>query len=123
MKKIFLATMLLASPGAVPSLAADLPHSIAAIHQGSHICLRSDRILGRTILDNSTIVFRMNDGTYWKNALQKPCPGLAMRDGFAFRTRDNYICSNQQPITVLNEGTVCFLGEFTQTDSPVKPAH
>ena len=101
--------------------AADmLPKSNAALVQGSQVCLRTDRILGRTILDNQTIVFRMNDGTYWKNTLQRPCVGLSIHDGFSFATTDNYICSNKQRIRVLGQANVCYLGDFTQTSSPVK---
>lgn len=99
-----------------------LPKSTAAIVQGSQICLRADRILGRTIPDQRTIVFRMNDGTYWRNTLQKPCVGLAIRDGFSFATADNYICSNQQRIRVLGQGNICYLGDFAQTGSPIPGA-
>jgi len=101
--------------------AADmLPKSNAALVQGAQVCLRTDRILGRTILDNQTIVFRMNDGTYWKNTLQRPCVGLSIHDGFSFATTDNYMCSNKQRIRVLGQANVCYLGDFTQTGSPVK---
>lgn len=99
-----------------------LAKSTAAIAQGSQICLRADRIQERTIVDRQTIVFRMNDGTYWKNTLQKPCVGLAIRDGFSFVTADNYICSNKQRIRVLGQGNLCYLGDFTQTGSPVPGA-
>jgi len=117
----------LALAAALAALAAQaqgdaLPKSTAAIAQGSQICLRADRIRSRTIVDKQTIVFRMNDGTYWKNTLQKPCVGLAIRDGFSFETADNYICSNQQRIRVLGQGNVCYLGDFTQTGSPVPGA-
>ena len=43
-------------------------------------------------------------------------------DGFSFATTDNYICSNQQRIRVLGQGNVCYLGDFTQTGSPVPGA-
>ena len=99
-----------------------LPKSTAAITQGSQICLRADRIRGRTIVDKQTIVFRMNDGTYWKNTLQNACVGLRIADGFAFVAHDDYICSNQQRIRVLGQGTICFMGDFSPTMSPVKPA-
>ncbi len=118
MKTLAFATMLALTASAA---AADtLPKSNAALVQESGTCLRTDRILGRTILDNQTIVFRMNDGTYWKNTLQRPCVGLSIRDGFSFATTDNYICSNKQRIRVLGQANICYLGDFTQTGSPAK---
>jgi hypothetical protein len=118
MRTLAFAAVLAMAAGA--TTADTLPRSNAALVQGSQTCLRVDRILGRTILDNQTIVFRMNDGTFWKNTLQRPCVGLAVRDGFSFATLDNFICSNKQRIRVLGQGNICFLGDFAQTGSPVK---
>jgi hypothetical protein len=118
MRTLAFAIVLAMAAGA--ATADTLPQSNAALVQGAQVCLRADRILGRTITDNQTIVFRMNDGTYWKNTLQRPCPGLAVRDGFSFATPDNYICSNKQRIRVLGQGNICWLGDFAQTGSPVK---
>jgi hypothetical protein len=33
---------------------------------------------------------------------------------------DNYICANKQRIRVLGQANICYLGDFTQTGSPVK---
>ena len=104
------------------SLADPPVKSNYVIAQGTHLCLRGDRIQGRTITDDRTIVFRMDDGTYWKNTLQNACVGLRIADGFAFVAHDDYICSNQQRIRVLGQGTICFMGDFSPTMSPVKPA-
>jgi hypothetical protein len=122
MKTPALSTALVALLVTSAARSSPLTQSGAVIIQGSHVCLRTDHILGRTILDNSTIVFRLSDGTYWKNTLQAPCVGLAINDGFSFATMDNTICSNQQPIRVVGQHNICFLGNFTQTVSPVKPA-
>ena len=94
-----------ASPFAAPS----------SIRQGGHICLNGRNILGRTIVDNQTIVFRMNDGSYWRNSLQKPCAGLAIADSFDLVHPDAYICSDQQRITVGRHGSFCWLGTFERT--------
>jgi len=116
-------TMLVAAAFAVlgiaPALADDL-NSTVAIRQGSHICIDSTDITNRIVPDDNTIVFRMNDGTYWQNTLQKPCTGLHIRQSFVLVTRDKYICSNQQRITVTGQGNVCWLGEFSKTSSPLK---
>lgn len=120
MKRWYAAAMLAAVLAAGSAQGDPLTKSGTVITQGKHICLRTDRILGRTILDDSTIVFRMDDDTYWKNRLQAPCVDLAIRDGFSFATRDEYICSDEQRIRVLGEGTICFLGAFSRTVAPAK---
>ena len=119
MKEFLLATAFVAL---MPVMAvADPPvRSNFVIMQGSHLCLQTDHIQGRTITDDRTIVFRMDDGTYWKNTLQESCPGLRIADSFAFTAQDKYICSNQQRIRVLGQGTICFMGDFVQTVSPIK---
>jgi hypothetical protein len=123
MKTMLIRTVLIASalavPGLTPVLADDL-NSTVAIRQGSHICIDSTDITNRIIPDDNTIIFRMNDGTYWQNTLQKPCTGLNIRQSFVLVTRDKYICSNQQRITVTGQGNVCWFGEFSKTTSPLK---
>jgi hypothetical protein len=95
-------------------------NSTVAIRQGSHICISARNVLGRTVVDDSTIVFRMNDGSYYKNTLEDPCPGLRIADAFNFVSRDEYICGRQQRISVRGRDTVCWLGEFERTTSPLK---
>ena len=84
------------------------------IQQGSNLCMRSDHIARKTIIDNRTIIFALDDGTRWKNTLQHDCTGLRLADGFAMVARDSYICANQQPIKIIGPGNVCYLGDFTQ---------
>jgi hypothetical protein len=87
--------------------------------QDGKVCLRSDHIQRKTVPDNKTVLFRMDDGTTWKNTLQKTCPGLAIASGFAMTVRTNYVCANQQPIRVIGAGNTCYLGDFVQV--PSKP--
>ncbi|HEY8950503.1 MAG TPA: hypothetical protein VIM56_16585 [Rhizomicrobium sp.] len=87
--------------------------------QNGKICLRSDHIQHKIVLDNRTILFRMDGGTAWKNTLQKTCPGLTLASGFAMAARTNYICANQQPIRAIGAGNTCYLGDFIQV--PAKP--
>jgi hypothetical protein len=61
----------------------------------------------------------MDDGTTWKNTLQKTCPGLTLASGFEMTVRTNYVCVNQQPIRVIGAGNTCYLGDFAQV--PSKP--
>ncbi len=103
----------------MPAFADDL-NSTVAIRQGNHVCIDSTDITNRIIPDDSTIVFRMNDGSYWQNTLQRPCTGLHIRQSFVMVARDKYICSNQQRISVTDQGNVCWLGDFSKTTSPLK---
>jgi hypothetical protein len=84
------------------------------IQQGNKLCLRNDHIAHKTIVDNRTIIFALDDGTRWKNTLQHDCTGLKLADGFAMIARDNYICANQQPIKIIGPGNMCYLGAFAQ---------
>ena len=87
--------------------------------QDGKTCLRTDHIQRKTVPDNKTILFRMDDGTTWKNTLQKTCPGLTLAGGFEMTVRSNYVCANQQPIRVIGAGNTCYLGDFVQV--PSKP--
>ena len=98
---------------------ADTVNPPFSIRQGNHICLNSRNILGRTIMDDRTIVFRMTDGSYWRNTLQKPCSGMAIADNFSFvRPDSNYVCSDQQQIAVRGGAGFCWLGAFARTTKP-----
>jgi hypothetical protein len=121
MKKTVLIASALAALALAPASADDL-NSTAAIRVGNHICIDSTAILNHIIPDDSTIVFRMNDGSFWKNTLQKPCTGLRIRQGYLLVTRDRYLCSNQQRFSVLGQGNVCWFGDFSRTSSPLKAA-
>lgn len=102
---------------------ADTPHAnVVHRDRSGRICLRIDHIQNRNIPDDRTIVFRMDDGTAWKNTLQNPCTGLRIADRFAFVNPPQWICANQQRIRVSGgAGGYCFLGEFTRSQYPPKP--
>jgi hypothetical protein len=91
------------------------------LQQGKNLCLRSDHIQRKTIVDNRTIVFDLDDGTKWKNTLQHDCAGLKLADGFSMKLRDNYVCANRQPIRLTPHGNTCYLGGFTQVAKPPSP--
>lgn len=105
---------------AVSSTAALAAHGSPWVSQeGGKSCLRTDHIQRKTVPDNRTILFRMDDGTTWKNTLQKVCPGLSIAGGFEMTVKANYVCSNQQPVRVIGAGNTCYLGDFVQV--PSKP--
>ena len=116
MKAIVFAS--LAALSLTPAL-ADSVNPPISVRQDSHICLNVRNIRGHTIMDDSTIVFRMSDGSYWRNTLQKPCSGMAIADNFTFTRPDsNYACSDQQQIAVRGGAGFCWLGKFARTTRP-----
>jgi Family of unknown function (DUF6491) len=111
------ALLALAVMAPVGSQAADAPK----------ICLSSNNIRSTHAVDDSTILFTMNDGKVWKNTLRAPCSQLKFRDSFTYADFGGTVCANDQKIRVLestsgaatlrNLGPFCQLGEFT----PVTP--
>jgi hypothetical protein len=87
---------------AVPALAAE----------PAPACLDPHRIAGTVVLDDSTILFRMEDGKTWKNNLQKRCSGLLAEGGFSYDAAGDAVCAGKQVIRVLRRGTACVLGAF-----------
>lgn len=82
-----------------------------------HVCLQATEIRSTSILDDRTILFRMNDGAQWKNILQADCPGLKMAGGFDYAIRADEICSNEQRIRVHAMPATCFLGTFAPVEN------
>ena|SRR5579872_6251161 len=109
--KIILAVAAFATMAAIASPAA------AA---GNNICISTRNIVSSTPQqDGAAILFKMRDGSMWRNDLQGRCPDLKF-NGYAWTLRnpDERVCENEQSLRVLLSGEVCTLGKFTQ----VKPA-
>lgn len=99
-------TLLLAIGAAV--LLAAAPASAAR----SRICINADDIAGNYSPDANTIIFRMRDGTAWRNTLVTPCPGLRF-NGFIWKLHGVHeVCEGQQSLRVLRSGEICSLGKF-----------
>lgn len=77
-------------------------------------CINPLQIKKQKILGDQDIQFEMNNGDIWVNHLTHRCPGLQSEQGFAWDLHGNSVCSNQQIIHVLNDGTSCSLGVFTK---------
>lgn len=86
-------------------------------------CVQINRIRETRVLDDSTILFVMTDGSTFRNELPNRCPGLGFERAFSYSTSISQLC-NVDIITVVNQGggprrgASCGLGPFT----PVKPA-
>lgn len=79
-------------------------------------CISTRNIVStRTQRDGRAMLFRMRDGSVWRNDLRTPCTGLRF-NGFAWTVRDpaGMVCENTQSLRVLRTGQVCMLGRFTQ---------
>jgi hypothetical protein len=68
----------------------------------------------------ASIIFKMRDGSVWRNDLHGRCPDLWYDTGFVWTVRngDNTVCENENSLRVRDSGEVCVLGKFTQ----LKPA-
>lgn len=88
---------------------------------GHPICILTYQIKDTRTPDTHTILFRMNDGTVWKNTLVNDCNGLVYSNGFVYMPAPpNVICENLQLIRVRRTQSVCKLGAFTRYTPPPK---
>jgi hypothetical protein len=86
------------------------------------VCLASYQILNTTVPDDRTILFKMRDGSVWKNTLIAPCFGLRLDNlGFTYEPTDpgsDTICSNLVTFHTNTFHSICQLGDFTQVSPP-----
>lgn len=82
---------------------------------GSKRCLPLTQINDTTVVDNKTILFKMNNGKVYRNVLPYSCPGLGFNKSFAYKTSLSVLC-DLDTITVLDSdnrlGATCGLGKF-----------
>lgn len=79
-------------------------------------CISTRNIVNTRVLDGGrAMLFRMRDGSEWRNDLRTRCNGLTF-NGFAWTIRNpgGRVCENQQSLRVLRTGQTCMLGNFTQ---------
>ena len=77
------------------------------------VCLYTYYIQDSHVVDARTILFKMKDGTVWRNDLRTSCSGLLFH-GFTYTLHDMQLCDYGQSIRVLTTGEVCTLGNFTK---------
>jgi|SRR6476646_11948369 hypothetical protein len=82
------------------------------------VCLNTFYIDSSRVVDPQTIIFRMKDGTQWRNTLRTPCGGLRFH-GYTYNVKYTELCDYGQSIRVLQTNQVCTLGNFTK----IAPAH
>jgi hypothetical protein len=105
----FVAASTLALSGAVPVQAQNNP--------GGNVCLNVTEIVNTQAVDNRTILYRLRDGTVWRNTLAADCPTLVgfSGGGYSQVAHTDFICANSQHIKT-QSGNVCRLGAFTRVN-------
>ncbi len=106
-------------------LAAIATAMLAGGAEAAPICLSTyDMLETQPAKDGASILFKMRDGSVWRNDLHGPCRDLRF-DGFVWQLRnsDSTVCENIQSLRVLRSGQVCMLGKFTQVGSPRAEQH
>ena len=82
------------------------------------VCIRSSDIQSSQPADDEkSITFTMRNGDKWRNDLRGRCSGLRF-NGFAWVLHTDDICDNQQTLRVLQSGSICMIGKFTQLPKP-----
>ena len=106
---LLLAASAFALSAAVPVQAQNAP--------SNNVCFSVTEIVSTKATDRRTILFKLKDGTVWRNTLITDCPDLVAHSagGFYSVTHAEYICSNQHRITT-QSGNVCRLGPFTRVN-------
>jgi hypothetical protein len=97
--------------------ALEQPSAVASARSETRpVCLQVSQIRHQIIVSNTEIRFEMSDGSVWTNTLRRECHGLRFERGFAWDVTGGTVCSNTEMIYVINRGTPCRLGEFTQVE-------
>jgi hypothetical protein len=120
--KIALGLVALALCASAASMAVERPTAAAAQVEAAQsapqrpVCLQVSQIQHQIVVSNTEIRFEMIDGSVWTNTLRRECHGLRFERGFAWDVTGGNVCSNTEMIYVLNRGTPCRLGDFTQVE-------
>ncbi len=103
--------------GSAVMLSAAAPVQAQSDAPGNSVCLPVTQILSTQAIDRHTILYRMRDGTVWRNTLVTDCPSLVAfsAGGFSQVSHNDYICANSQQIRT-QTGNVCRLGPFTRAN-------
>jgi len=106
---VILAVSTFALSAAAPVQAQNAP--------SDNVCFSATEIVNTKATDRRTILFRMKDGSVWRNTLISDCPDLVAfsAGGFTSVVHAEFICANRHHI-VTQSGNVCRLGAFTRVN-------
>lgn len=89
-------------------------------------CIETYQINESKVLDNQTVLFRVNGNKYYMNHLPNRCSGLKIQDGFSYTLRGvNKLCNVDTITPVKTGGAIygpCPLGEFEEVTKRAPPA-
>jgi hypothetical protein len=98
-------------------MAAFAATMLAGAAQAAPVCLRTqDMVSTDPQKGGESIIFKMRDGSTWRNDLHGRCPDLWFNTGFSWvvRNGDGSVCENEDTLHVLRSAEICTLGKFTQ---------
>jgi hypothetical protein len=104
------------------TLAAVLYLGTAPAVADEHICINTrDIASSKPDKSGGSILFKMRDGTQWRNTLRGRCPDLVF-EGYSWTVRnaDNSVCENEESLKVLQSPEVCQLGKFEKVTAASK---
>jgi hypothetical protein len=102
-------------------LAATLLLGVVPAMADPPICIDTRDITSEKVEGHGvSILYKMRDGTQWRNTLKGPCPDLDFY-GYVWTVRnpDNSVCENENSMRVLQSGEICILGKFTKVTPPL----
>ena len=89
----------------------------AGVAEAAPICLRTqDMMQTDPQKGGASIIFKMRDGSVWRNDLHGSCPDLWFNTGFVWSVKngDGTVCENEETLHVLRSAEICTLGKFTE---------
>jgi hypothetical protein len=97
-------------------LAASLLFGVTPALADPSVCINTRDIMSQKVENRgASILFKMRDGTQWRNTLKGACPDLVF-EGYVWvvRNPDSSVCENEQSMRLLKSGEICMLGKFTK---------
>jgi hypothetical protein len=120
-KQITMAVAAASAAAALLSGAANAEEDKLAKYQPTgkkESCIETYRIQESRVIDNQTVLFRVDGNKYYLNHLPNRCSGLKIQDGFSYKLRGvNKLCNVDTITPVKTGGAIygpCPLGEFEE---------
>ena len=95
-----------------PATATDTRSPKASEDPQREICISLRQVDQTLVLDDNTLIYRMRNGTYYRNTLISRCGGLFDQGNFYFQLTNPYRLCRYDAFTVFRTLTTCKLGYF-----------
>lgn len=88
-------------------------------------CINNNYIKRTKVLDDTRILFEMNNDKFYLNTMDHKCPHLGFNKSFSYKVRVGKVCNNDMinVVEIAELGPTCVLNKFevleerTETDS------